>query len=128
MKLSEAIRLGAMLKPQAFGDYTDGIGTCAMGSAFEAIGITPNAEESAPAEWLAFLARDHACPVCRRKQSGGDLIDGVIPHLNDDHRWTRERIADWVEIIERAQETVIATGNQPALEPAVELGAPAQKS
>ena len=38
MKLSEAIRLGAMLRMQAFGDFTDGIGSCAWGAANEASG------------------------------------------------------------------------------------------
>lgn len=42
MKLSEAIRLGAMLKPQAFGADIEGDSTCAIGAAIEA----PRAVES----------------------------------------------------------------------------------
>jgi len=48
MKLSEAIRLGSMMKPQAFGDYfrwesdtedgTPPIASCALGAALDAIG------------------------------------------------------------------------------------------
>ena len=32
----------------------------------------------------------------------------LITHLNDDHKWTREAIADWVEGIEREQEQAAA--------------------
>jgi hypothetical protein len=35
-----------------------------------------------------------------------DVVGRIIPHLNDDHRWTRERIADWVESIERERENL----------------------
>ena len=40
MQLSEAIRLGAMLRPQAYGHYFIRGGSCAMGAAYEAYGIT----------------------------------------------------------------------------------------
>jgi hypothetical protein len=35
------------------------------------------------------------CPEagCRKQL----LLDSLIIHLNDDHRWSRERIADWVD-------------------------------
>ena len=36
MRLSEAIRLGSMLKPQAFDAFFDGVGTCANGAARDA--------------------------------------------------------------------------------------------
>jgi hypothetical protein len=51
MTLSEAIRLGAMLKPQAFGDYTDGRGTCAWGAASEAAGRDVD-DNDIPDEWF----------------------------------------------------------------------------
>jgi hypothetical protein len=101
MKLSEAIRLGAMLKPQGFGlgsGNPRAEATCALGAAYEAARVTG----SWPSLLLVFPQLKHieelACPVCRDKQ------DGLIAHLNDDHRWSREQIADWVEQIERAQE------------------------
>lgn len=103
MRLSEAIRLGAMLGPQNFGTYSDGDATCAIGAARSAGGDDM---------MLSFFQIEHhldsRCPEC------GDIAasswcDGkrvrvnVIPHLNDHHRWTRERIADWVETLEAAQ-------------------------
>lgn len=39
MRLSEAIRLGAMMRPQTFGALSDERGTCAMGAAYEAAGL-----------------------------------------------------------------------------------------
>ena len=47
----------------------------------------------------AYNSENVACPEC------GDLIDdGVMrvnSHLNDLHLWSKTRIADWVESIER---------------------------
>ncbi len=39
MRLSEAIRLGAMLKPQGFNGWTDEDRTCALAAAGEAAGV-----------------------------------------------------------------------------------------
>lgn len=55
-----------------------------------------------PHEWEAVFATAEPCPAfaCRnttRYQS----IWRLIPHLNDDHRWSRQAIAEWVEAIER---------------------------
>jgi len=101
MKLHEAIRLGAMLRPQAthpFGVWN----SCALQAAAEANGVA----------WRCFgyvsLRRiyphlrvmDGSCPQCGAKHS----LLRVIWHLNDEHHWTREQIADWIETIERAHE------------------------
>ena len=92
MKLSEAIKLGAMLKPQGFEGtgHPNGTTTCALGAALNAIssngcvyGIWP---------WVNKIK---LCPVCEKEPPYA-----VIPHLNNIHRWTRERIADWVATIE----------------------------
>lgn len=124
MKLSEAIRLGAMMKPQGFA----GTGsrkcqeTCAYGAALDAISSDESVSTHWP--WLKTLYPDPVwCPVCHLS-----CDVHIIPHLNNKHRWTRERIADWVETLERARDTVIETGNQVAMEPALELGALALKS
>lgn len=103
MRLSEAIRLGAMLKPQAFGDYSVGVGTCALGAAHEALG--KNADDESE-WWWPELPRDAICPSCggMRHSDSSFAVGGVIAHLNDVHKWTREQIADWVETIEREQD------------------------
>lgn len=96
MRLSEAIRLGSMLHPQSFGwlrayGSDDAIvATCAMGAAEE---VGCDTEE--------YKAGKVACPEC--PNLAGSLY-GVVVHLNDGHRWTREAIADWVATIESAQD------------------------
>jgi hypothetical protein len=52
-----------------------------------------------PEEWHVTLAVWARCPVLGCWGSGS--LGGAIQHLNDDHDWTREQIADWVESIEQ---------------------------
>lgn len=141
MKLSEAIRAGSKIRPQAHGGMYAERRTqpkrrwwqifrkpheiverlsCAMGAAIEAADCpitkgpkteisTPLRGEDQPAgsevetivqpqEWNIVLLRPFDCPQCGVRELGFRLI----PHLNDDHRWTREQIALWVERIENA--------------------------
>lgn len=148
MKLSEAIRLGAMLRPQAFGSIhgiqrgvslggvlglsmPDIVTTCALGAAMEAFGCKAIPAEEAtgevlgtrgrpvkgemtiqsPDEWARFLIGTYSCPACDTFRGHGTQI---IPHLNDTHRWTRERIASFVEQIENQQTVSALTGEQHA--------------
>jgi hypothetical protein len=119
MRLSEEIRLGAMLGPQAFGRaFIDDFGSCAMGAALIARGLARvkgrRYESSTGGKvteiwpWLGKLPSDMKCPVC-----GCDLNFGGVVHLNDSHRWSRESIADFVATFE-PQETV-----QPEVQPKV---------
>lgn len=132
MRLSEAMRLGAMTTGQAFGteretrtisrghflkeeatvDYA-----CAIGAAYLAAGIKcrpilesedgrdPNRGTQAthmaevPLEWYRMLHMETSCPACDGETR---RLGRLIPHLNDDHRWTREQIADFVEGVERS--------------------------
>ena len=119
MKMSEAIRLGATMKPQHFGgiydNYEKRSASCAMGAAIDAIGCPerdagPDDVSTTgrgprrggetvvdiPAEWRLFTGRLQTCPACSWQHYGIELIT----HLNDGHRWTREQIADWVELHE----------------------------
>lgn len=131
MKLSEAIRLGAMLKPQAFGEVNSSKGTCALGAAFEAAGLPIQYGAAVgglntrshlgpamchvivPQAWFDLLEQQVVtCPEC----SFNNAISEVIPHLNDHHKWTRERIADWVATIEAQQEQQQAEPVAPAME------------
>src|SRR6476646_3622342 len=104
MKLSEAIRLGAMLRPQAFGFAFSKGGSCALGAAQEAMGIKSSSfrcfEES---PWYPifryFIAIQAQCPACGLKVTDSFSVF-LIPHLNDTHRWSREQIADWLETLE----------------------------
>lgn len=109
MKLSEAMRLGAMLNPQGFIGDSDGTPaghsasingerTCALVAAQRAIG---HDGLSWTAGWPWLTKGPSTCPACGSETEHGPFI--TIIHLNDFHRWTREQIADWVQSIEDGQ-------------------------
>ena len=97
MQLSEAIRLGAMLRPQRFGiEDTASDGSCALMAANEAVGNRMGDFRGALCTF-PLLEEKRSCPVCGEVQE----VHWIIAiHLNDTYRWTRERIADWVATLE----------------------------
>ena len=100
MRLSEAIQLGAMMTSQAFRTLFKGDGACALGAALLAVGVAPEqAGRSVRKRWPWAFAVNVNCPSCGRAH----LVCQVIVHLNDDHRWTREKIGAWVAEIEPSQ-------------------------
>ena len=115
VKLSEAIRLGAMLKPQAFGDYWADGGSCAIGAACDAAGVMLADIHYFESGFEALFRQ--ACPACGvtpdDKHTCHAGFCNTVVHLNDTHRWTREQIADWVATIEAQQESPAV--EQPAL-------------
>lgn len=101
LKLSEAIRLGAMLRPQARGGYFVKGGSCAIGAALEAIGMNSKCLDAGPALSRWPLARNVVpCPQCLDSGTAWSMA----AHLNDHHQWTREQIADWVATVEAQDE------------------------
>ena len=103
MRLSEAIRLGATMKPKESIFMISDRGTCAYGAALDAIGftrfeITVRGMSHIVETWQATLAAMEAtpCPACNARAGG----IGIVPHLNDAHNWSREQIADFVELHE----------------------------
>ena len=104
MQLSEAIMLGSFDKPQCFGFFNSALGgSCALGAAHDAVGA-PDGSDT-PFEdiirrdkerWPVLRIGDR-CPVC----GVSTQLVHLVPHLNDDHRWSREKIADWVATKER---------------------------
>lgn len=107
MKLSEAIRLGAMLKPQAHREFltTEGA-SCALGAALDAVGglSSISSFHDIAARWPWTRGKAVRCPSCAAgaaaiHTSPDDILDNVVI-LNDVHGWTREQVADWVETIE----------------------------
>lgn len=102
MKLSEAIRNGAKLHPQAFCNYrtmaADGtIQTCVLGAAYE--GLTGVLPPMGPLEgWLNDP--DKLDPIERALADAFGVGRGVFDAVtvwNDRERLTREAIADRVE-------------------------------
>jgi hypothetical protein len=113
MKLSEAIRLGAMMKPQAYHSGAWDGKSCALRAAADALGIPDlQCARSGPQVLNYYelqqrwprLAEQADCPACCCRH--GSLLS-VVFHLNDSYRWTREQIADWVEQIEQQHEAPI---------------------
>jgi hypothetical protein len=107
MKLSEAIRLGAMMKPQGVGWLLRDGKTCAIGAALDAVGAFGARTQSsigydlAEKRWGDILRLKAGHPSC---EPTIEEVWAVVQNLNDYCGWTREQIADWIETIERRAE------------------------
>ena len=121
--LSEAIRLGATLRPQARRSYflsvRGVISSCALGAAAEACGVDVKFCEFSgvlsynPVNLQAMI--DKRFPILLALAQDPRLNDGgmvtlmdLVLKLNDAEGWTRNQIADWIETIERQQEREVA--------------------
>ena len=102
MKLSEAMRLGAMMKPQIYDDMYDGIGTCAVAAAADAIGKLSEilCGSAVLTDWWPELETLHKHVCCPECLASFQSLDSLIVHLNDTHKLTRETIADWLATVE----------------------------
>jgi len=101
-ELAEAMSLGVSRRPeQAFGNYFRGSrASCALGAAYEGMYRLPAEAGQILPKRLERLfdcleGTIRACPEagCHKRL----ILAAVIVHLNDDHQWSRERIAAWVE-------------------------------
>jgi hypothetical protein len=100
IELAAAILHGAMERPeQSFGRYFEGRrASCALGAAYEGMYRLPREAASIRPHHLARLfecleSSLRSCPEgCKKRLALG----AMILHLNDDHHWTREQIAEWV--------------------------------
>lgn len=81
LKLSEAIRLGAMRRKQCRGDYFANGGSCALGAAWEGAGFNP-----------ALATMDRVRDAFNLTFSQHESISN-----RNDSGWTREAIADFLE-------------------------------
>lgn len=115
MNINEAIRAGCcILTRQVDGDFDDGQGGgCVLGAAFlGALGTTQGTFAA------SFMARAGAalpdlklrvsCPQCGIARpswcsdsnpylEAGWFAAPILVHLNNDHQWTREAIAEWLD-------------------------------
>ena len=106
MRLSEAIRLGALLGPQTQGTFfrsgDDYMATCALGAAAGAIGAKNyKGLILSWSQWpiLHSLVPENELPsdLAMDLYKGPRTLSWIIMVLNDTGRWTRTQIADWVE-------------------------------
>ena len=94
-ELAEAIRRGCLQSvEQCFGRERKGRATCAYGAA-KLGGYSGS-----------LLGPQVICPECHdpgvhfgHRLGYGPEHVAIILHLNDDHRWARERIADWLDTL-----------------------------
>lgn len=99
--LADAIIEGVSRRPvQSFGDYFgENGGSDALGAAYEGIFRLPrDVRGFHPRVWRLF---DFLESTVRRCPAGCHKvlpIAALMVHLNDDHLWSRERIADWVRV------------------------------
>jgi hypothetical protein len=82
MRLSEAIRLGALWGPQIRGAYvSEQGGSCALGAAIQALSLKPE---------FGYAELRRVFPGLRQP-----LVEAIVQR-NDFLGWTREQIADWL--------------------------------
>lgn len=106
MKLSEAIRAGAKMRPQTRGTIFSRGKSCAIGAALEGSGLSAYRADVDNDYYLLSLARTSwpwatrvvAAPIKGMRDSG---VLNVVWRLNDNRMWSREAIAEWVEVEER---------------------------
>jgi len=115
MKLSEAILMNGMTKPQGFGaaSFSSASAPCALGGALQSVNrqcarndinypITENIcnFQTIKDLWL-WTEREITCPVLECSDWTCNVpVSQIIWHLNDQHLWTRAQIAEWVASIE----------------------------
>jgi hypothetical protein len=100
-ELAEFIRAGSSRGPQCFGSYFDEKGgSCALGAVYEGVYHLPREHGKLVPDHLERLFRcldemTKRCPdqhECKKRLP----LASMIVHLNDDHRWSREQIAEWL--------------------------------
>ena len=99
-ELAQAILYGASVRPeQAFGEYFEGRrASCALGAAYEGMYQLPRDAEGIRPRHLErlFDCLENTLRTCPEGCKKRLALASMILHLNDDHHWTRERIAAWV--------------------------------
>ncbi|MBA2258534.1 MAG: hypothetical protein H0W18_06540 [Acidobacteria bacterium] len=98
-ELAEFIRAGSSRGPQCFGSYFDEKGgSCALGAVYEGVYHLPRQHGKLVPDHLERLFRclDQVMKVCPQGCTKRLPLAPMIVHLNDDHRMTREQIAEWL--------------------------------
>jgi len=97
--LAQAIMTGVKRRPvQSFGEYFgENGGSDALGAAYEGIFLLPrDVRGFHPRVWRLFDFLESTARHCPGGCRKFLPIAALMVHLNDDHEWSRERIAEWV--------------------------------
>jgi hypothetical protein len=98
-ELAEFIRAGSTHGHQCFGSYFDEKGgSCALGAVYEGVYHLPRHHGKLVPDHLERLFRclDEVVKKCPQGCNKRLPLAPMIVHLNDDHRMTREQIAEWL--------------------------------
>lgn len=98
-ELAQAIMTGVSRRPvQSFGEYFgENGGSDALGAAYEGIFMLPrDVRGFHPRVWRLFDFLESTSRRCPDGCGKHLPIAAQMVHLNDDHQWSRERIAEWV--------------------------------
>jgi hypothetical protein len=98
-ELAEFIRAGSSRGHQCFGSYFDEKGgSCALGAVYEGVYHLPRQHGKLIPDHLERLFRclDEVMKTCPQGCRKRLPLAPMIVHLNDDHRLTREQIAEWL--------------------------------
>ena len=98
-ELAEFIRAGSTHGHQCFGSYFDEKGgSCALGAVYEGVSPLPRQHGKLVPDHLERLFRclDEVVKKCPQGCNKRLPLAPMIVHLNDDHRMTREQIAEWL--------------------------------
>jgi hypothetical protein len=108
MRLVDAIILGSTNSKQAFGQFEDLDGSrCTLGAALAAVGrpcvgLPRKIVKEVEKEWphVMQMIGNFNCPACPQQHA---LLGSLIVHLNDQHFWSREKIAEYITQFEPDQ-------------------------
>ena len=98
-ELADYIRAGSSRGHQCFGSYFDEKGgSCALGAVYEGVYHLPRDHGKLIPDHLERLFRclDEVTKRCPQGCAKRLPLAAMIVHLNDDHRLTREQIAEWL--------------------------------
>lgn len=98
-ELADFIRAGSTRGPQCFGSYFDDHGgSCALGAVYEGVYHLPRHHGKLIPDHLERLFRclDEMTKKCPQGCAKRLPLASMIVHLNDDHRLSREQIAEWL--------------------------------
>lgn len=118
---SDAIREGAKLRAQTFGCLIGDDGFCALGAGLVAMGFGAEARGCLSGEHFItpqypYMESESDCPAQECREQHGNLITTIM-FLNDSHRWSREAIADWLNVEEEKLGFITLTEEAEALNP-----------
>lgn len=102
VKLSHAMREGAKLRPQYYagGWFDSGFKkSCALGAALEYVYGLDHLKTSGVFSVTRSLGIPSKTIINHPITGSDELLTSTITKLNDESKWTREQIADWLESI-----------------------------